>query len=140
MILSSLLGGLAIGLASGLFIVSCGHIAGISGIFGKWIRGEWGDHAWRLAYITGLLSPPLLWRLTGHSSTIHFNGGWLQAALGGLAVGVGTALGNGCTSGHGVCGLANQSPRSLLATLTFMATGMLSVFVMRHVLQLTGLL
>ncbi len=138
MILASVLGGVAIGVASGLLILGSGHIAGISGIFGKALRGEWGDHAWRLAYLAGLMTPPGLLVLFSHLPSYHLAGGLGQAALGGLAVGVGTALGNGCTSGHGVCGLANQSPRSLLATVTFMATGLLSVWMMRHLLHLGG--
>ncbi len=138
MIVASLLGGLAIGVASGLLIVGSGHIAGISGIFGKVLRAEWGDHAWRLAYLAGLMTPPGVLVLCAHLPAYHIAGGLWQAGLGGLAVGVGTALGNGCTSGHGVCGLANQSPRSLFATLTFLATGLLSVWVMRHLLHLGG--
>jgi len=133
--LAALLGGVLIGLASALLLLFNGRIAGISGIAGGLlapVRGEWG---WRAAFIGGLVAGGVLLRalfpqvlgapvVTGLGVTV----------LAGLLVGFGTRLGSGCTSGHGVCGLSRGSPRSLAATLTFMATAGLTVFVVRHVL------
>ena len=130
----SLLGGVLIGIASALFIIANGRIAGISGIMGGLLRPRRGDIVWRLAFLLGLIVAPvvLFAFMPPVAVTIDADSGVLIAA--GLLVGVGTRYGAGCTSGHGVCGLSRLSPRSLVATLAFMSAGMAIVFVMRHLL------
>jgi len=129
--LHALLGGLLIGAGVATLLLGNGRVAGISGIAANVVRGETGPAGWRVAFLLGLVLPAIV---VGVGSPA-FAGGvpWLAAS--GLLVGYGTQLGSGCTSGHGVCGIANFSPRSLTATLAFMATGMLTVFVVRHVLR-----
>lgn len=128
------IGGLLIGVAAALLLLTNGRIAGISGILGATLAGPGGDRAWRVAFLVGL---PL------GAATVAMLGGSLQcdvsappaAVVGaGLLVGVGTQLGSGCTSGHGVCGISRGSKRSIAATVTFMLTGAVTVFVVRHVL------
>jgi uncharacterized membrane protein YedE/YeeE len=135
MLLQSLMGGLIIGAAVALLLLGRGQIAGISGIFGNLIVGNPGEGRWRLAFIAGLLLSPLL--------AFAFTHEWVSASIplgapglivAGLLVGLGTQLGSGCTSGHGVCGLGNLSTRSLVATLTFMFVAAVTVFISRHVL------
>lgn len=130
----SLLGGVLIGVASALFILANGRIAGISGILGGLLTRRSDDRVWRLAFLLGLMAAPAaIVALTGPVvATIEANTEVLIAA--GLLVGIGTRYGAGCTSGHGVCGLSRLSPRSLVATLAFMGAGMAMVFVMRHLL------
>ncbi|WP_200884041.1 YeeE/YedE family protein [Methylophilus sp. Q8] len=132
--LQSLIGGLLIGFSTLLLIRWLGQIAGISGIVGQlWSAGA-GDRAWRFAFVAGLLVAPLLYALFTPlpAMQIATSTPWLIAS--GLLVGFGTRLGSGCTSGHGVCGLSRLSLRSLVATLTFMLTAMLVVWLVRHVL------
>lgn len=131
---TSLVGGLLIGLASALFILANGRIAGISGILGGLLRPSGNDVVWRLAFLLGLIvAPPVASLFIATSApTIDANAEMLVIA--GLLVGIGTRYGGGCTSGHGICGLSRLSPRSLIATLAFMASGMAIVFVMRHLL------
>lgn len=125
---SSLFGGIAIGLSATALLATLGRIAGISGIVGGLYAAEAGDRQWRLAFVAGLLAggagaaalAPEALAMTLERSTVAL-------AAGGLLVGFGTRLGNGCTSGHGVCGLARGSRRSLAATLTFMTSGMVTV-------------
>jgi uncharacterized membrane protein YedE/YeeE len=105
-----------------------GKIAGISGILENSIRGVFGARAWRLAFLVGLVIPAFCLGL----GSIEFAQGLPLLAFAGLLVGFGTRLGSGCTSGHGVCGLANLSPRSLVATLCFMVVGAATVFLVRH--------
>lgn len=128
----SLIGGVLIGIASALFILGNGRIAGISGILGGLLRPSSGDVQWRLAFLAGLIVAPTLVYLfmPFTAPTIEADTGTLLAA--GLLVGLGTRYGGGCTSGHGVCGLSRLSPRSLIATLVFMGAGIGIVFVMRH--------
>ncbi len=128
----SLLGGLLIGAASALFILANGRIAGISGILGGLLRPAAGDVQWRLAFLLGLVAAPaLVYAFVPYvAPTIDADNATLVIA--GLLVGVGTRYGGGCTSGHGVCGLSRLSPRSLIATLAFMGSGVAIVFVMRH--------
>lgn len=130
----ALAGGVAIGLAAGLFAVFNGRIAGISGLLGGLLARGGDGRSERLAFLLGLLLAPLLWRLWATLPTLHYSGGWPSLLLAGLLVGLGSRYGAGCTSGHGVCGLARLSPRSLVATLCFMASGFASVFVLRHLL------
>lgn len=134
---ASLAGGIVLGLASALFILLNGRILGISGILGGLLTPRPGESSWRLAFLLGLLvSPALLsvWAPSSWVSSARIEASWLAVAAAGLLVGFGTRLGSGCTSGHGVCGLSRLSPRSLVATLTFMAAGFAMVFVLRHIL------
>lgn len=132
----SLAGGALIGLAAVLLLAVHGRIAGIAGILSgllpPGIANDWG---WRVAFLAGMISAPLVYRAVT-SSVVSFQSTASVATLlvGGVIVGVGVTYGSGCTSGHGVCGLARFSPRSLAATLTFMGTTALTVFVVRHVL------
>lgn len=132
-LVGGLLGGLLIGLAAVLLLAVNGRIAGISGILGGlFIPASENDRSWRAAFIVGLVGGAAFYRALGNELPIELqlNAAGLLGA--GLLVGIGTRLGSGCTSGHGVCGLARRSKRSLAATLTFMAVAMLTVFVTRH--------
>ncbi len=132
----SLLGGILIGVASVLLMLTRGRIFGATGILsGFFLPASGADWAWRAALLAGMISGPLLvLALSGQMPAVQvpMSGGMLIA--GGLLVGLGVSFGNGCTSGHGVCGMARLSPRSIIATLTFMATTGLTVFVVRHLL------
>ena len=119
-------GGLLIGLAAALFVLLIGRVAGISGIVGGLLRPVRGD--------IGLVGAPLVYALAATLPAPRIDAGTGALALAGLLVGVGTRYGAGCTSGHGVCGLSRLSPRSLVATLSFMAAGFVTVFVVRHLL------
>lgn len=132
--IAALTGGLLVGLAAALFVVFNGRIAGISGIVGGLLRPKRGDMAWRAAFIGGLIVAPLLYRLFAALPEIQVDAGWPLLIVAGLIVGIGTRYGSGCTSGHGVCGLSRLSPRSMVATVTFMGAGFLTVFVVRHLL------
>lgn len=136
--LQSLIGGLLIGFSTLLLIRWLGKIAGISGIVGQLWSAAAGDRTWRYAFVAGLLVSPLLYRLVLPLPAMQISASpiWLIAA--GLLVGFGSRLGSGCTSGHGVCGLSRLSLRSLVATLTFMATAMMVVWLVRHGLQWQG--
>lgn len=139
---AGLAGGILIGIAVVLWFVVYGRVTGISGILGGavWDRktGDWG---WRVVYLLGLIVGMLLYHwLTQHGLpqphfTVDLQVGWGLMLLAGLLVGFGTRLGNGCTSGHGVCGLSRLSARSLVATLVFMAFGVLTVLVVHHGLE-----
>ncbi len=131
---ASLAGGLLLGLASALFVLLNGRILGISGILGGLLRAERGDRSWRLALIGGLLLAPAVWAAVTLPVVPRIDAGPAVLVLAGLLVGWGTRRGSGCTSGHGVCGLARLSPRSLVATLCFMGTGFATVFVVRHLI------
>ena len=137
---ASLAGGILIGLAAALMVLLLGRITGISGMVGGLLqRSSWQQASawgWRLAFVLGLVAAPLLWQLFAPLPTMEMPRNPAVIVLAGLLVGFGTRLGSGCTSGHGVCGLSRLSLRSLAATLTFMATGALAVFVLRHVLHL----
>ena len=128
----ALAGGVMIGLAAVLFASMAGRIAGISGILGGLLRPRAGDTGWRIAFIAGLVGAPLAWRLAGHAWPFELDASTPTVVVAGLLVGLGTRYGSGCTSGHGVCGLARRSPRSLAATLAFMATGFATVLLVRH--------
>lgn len=134
---SSLAGGVLIGVAAALMVVLLGRIAGISGILGGLLQGatwrsasQWG---WRTAFVVGMLGAPLLWQIFAPLPAMQMPSNPVVIIVAGLLVGFGTRLGSGCTSGHGVCGLSRLSMRSLAATLMFMATGVATVFIMRHV-------
>jgi len=134
---ASLAGGVLLGIASALFILANGRILGISGILGGLLRPKAGDAGWRIAFVLGMLAAPvtLQWLApAGSLSAPRIEAGVAAVVVAGLLVGYGTRLGSGCTSGHGVCGLSRLSPRSLVATGTFMAAGFAIVFVIRHLL------
>ena len=131
---ASLAGGILIGVAAAVFILFNGRIAGISGILGGLLRPAKNDILWRVAFLAGLVLAPLLYAVVSPlpDTVVDADAGILIAA--GLLVGIGTRYGAGCTSGHGVCGIARLSPRSLVATACFMAAGFATVFVVRHLL------
>ena len=131
---ASLAGGMVLGLASALFILLNGRVMGISGIVGGLLRPRSGDVGWRVALLAGMAAAPWVWTLVAATPTPRIDASWVMVVLAGLLVGVGTRYGAGCTSGHGVCGLSRLSPRSLVATVAFMAAGFVTVFVLRHVL------
>lgn len=131
---TALAGGILIGLAAASFVLLNGRIAGISGILGGFLTPSTGDIGWRVAFMAGLIGAPLLWILAADMPPINVEAGYPALIVAGLLVGIGTRYGSGCTSGHGVCGLSRLSPRSLVATLTFMATGFVTVFLIRHAL------
>ncbi len=135
--IASLFGGALIGLSAVTLMLLNGRIAGISGItagllsFAGWTTGQ----GWRAAFLVGLVAAPLLLAKAGaNPPDIAFVASLPVMLLAGFLVGFGTVLGNGCTSGHGVCGIARLSTRSVVATAVFMAAGILATFVVRHVL------
>jgi len=131
---SALAGGIVIGAAAAIFVLLNGRIAGISGIIGGLLRPAGGGIGWRIAFVAGLLAAPAAYALVSRLPAPTIDAGYPLLVLAGLMVGVGTSYGSGCTSGHGVCGLSQLSPRSLVATAAFMATGFAIVFVLRHLL------
>ena len=131
---SALAGGALIGLAAALFLLLNGRIAGISGVLGGLLVPKRGDIAWRVAFIAGLVLAPVVYLAVAAWPATQIDASWPALIAAGLLVGVGTRYGGGCTSGHGVCGLSRLSPRSLAATLAFMAAGFATVFVLRHLI------
>ncbi len=131
---SSLAGGVLIGLSAAAFILLRGRVLGISGILGGLLGVRKGDADWRLAFLVGLLAAPSVAALFMAPVVPRVEAGWLTLVTAGLLVGIGTRYGAGCTSGHGVCGIARLSPRSTVATLAFMASGAAVVFVTRHLI------
>ena len=132
---SAIIGGALIGLSAAVLLLFKGRIAGISGIAGGVILPEKGDIPWRILFLVGLVLGGLLYQLLGISPSVEKIQpvtGKIGLIAAGLLVGIGSALGTGCTSGHGICGLARRSFRSLIATLTFMLTAMITVFIVRH--------
>jgi uncharacterized membrane protein YedE/YeeE len=131
------LGGILLGVAAALYVILHGRILGISGIVSGLLSPKEGDINWRLSLLLGLLSAPL-WAslLFGLHTTTVIDADWVAIIIAGLLVGFGAHYGSGCTSGHGVCGLSRLSPRSLVATLSFMSSGFLIVFIIRHLLGL----
>lgn len=133
---AGLIGGILIGLSAVALMGGIGRIAGLSGIFGGLLSRQWTEEqGWRAVFIVGLLIGTAIAALLGgiDVATISFPGNPLTTVIGGLLVGAGTALGSGCTSGHGICGIARLSRRSIVATVTFMTVAILTVFVTRHV-------
>ena len=133
-ILNSLSGGMMIGLASVLMLALMGRIAGISGILGGLVvsSGRSGDRLWSVAFLLGLVAGAVLCRIFFGPLPVQMQAQGLQLIGAGLLVGFGTRLGSGCTSGHGVCGLARFSLRSLAATVTFIGAAMITVYISRH--------
>jgi uncharacterized membrane protein YedE/YeeE len=131
---ASLGGGILIGLAAALLLLANGRIAGISGIAGGLLRPARGDIGWRLAFLLGLVTAPLVWLVFRAMPPVQIDHSPALLTVAGLLVGIGTRFGSGCTSGHGVCGISRLSPRSLVATLGFMLAGFATVYVVRHVM------
>ncbi len=131
--LSAAIGGTLIGLSAALLWLTNGRIAGISGIMGSLWSPRTGDVAWRIAFIIGLVASPVLYAVAGGTiPKITLPASSAVVITAGLLVGFGTRLGGGCTSGHGVCGLARLSRRSLMATALFMTTAIPTSFILRH--------
>ena len=132
---ASLAGGIILGLASAIFILVNGRILGISGILGGLMPPKGGDTFWRVAFILGLFTAPTVFHAVVPAEYItapRIDAADLTVVAAGLLVGIGTRYASGCTSGHGVCGLSRMSPRSLVATASFMFAGFVMVYVMRH--------
>ena len=133
--ISSLAGGVLIGIAAGVLWVFNGRLAGISGIFGDALGIRLADVGWRWVFVAGLIAGGgVMYLIDPAYFPRGVQGGLTVAIVGGLLVGIGTRMGSGCTSGHGVCGISRMSPRSIAATLIFMATGGITVFVTQHLL------
>jgi uncharacterized membrane protein YedE/YeeE len=131
---SALIGGAVIGAAAAALVVLNGRIAGVSGILGGLLRPARGDIAWRAAFVAGLVAAPLAYGVFAALPEIRVDADYAVLIAAGLLVGIGTRYGSGCTSGHGVCGISRLSPRSIVATLVFMAAGFATVYVARHLL------
>ena len=133
----ALLGGILLGIAAALFALLHGRILGISGIVSGLLSPKVGDISWRLMLVLGILSAPLwaIFLFGIHTMTV-IDADWSAIIIAGLLVGFGASYGSGCTSGHGICGLSRLSPRSAVATFTFMFAGFMVVFVIRHGLGL----
>ena len=131
----SLLGGILLGIAAALYVHLHGRILGISGIVSGLLHPKPNDVVWRLAFVLGMLSAPICAAfIFGIHPIVEIDTGWYAILVAGLLVGFGAQYGSGCTSGHGICGLSRLSPRSLVATCTFIGAGFLTVFVLRHLI------
>ncbi|MDP1678861.1 MAG: YeeE/YedE family protein [Candidatus Nitrotoga sp.] len=131
---SSLAGGVLIGLATAMFLLLNGRIAGISGILGGLLRPIKGDVGWRVAFVAGLIFSPIAFSVAAPLPAVRIDANAASLIMAGLLVGIGTRYGSGCTSGHGVCGLSRLSPRSMVATALFMLAGFVTVFITRHLI------
>ncbi|MBJ7468543.1 MAG: YeeE/YedE family protein [Rhodoferax sp.] len=132
---ASLGGGVLLGIASAMMVLLSGRILGISGILGGLLAPRTGDMGWRLAFLLGMGAAPLVFAALMPPEllpVVRIDASEPVIALAGVLVGLGTRYGSGCTSGHGVCGLSRLSPRSLVATLSFMAAGFATVYLLRH--------
>jgi uncharacterized membrane protein YedE/YeeE len=129
---TALAGGAMIGVAASLLVLLNGRIAGISGIVGGFVRAGAADRLWRMAFVAGILLAPVVALLFGSAPHITIDASIPALVIAGFLVGLGTRYGSGCTSGHGVCGLARLSMRSIIATIVFMAAGFIIVYVTRH--------
>mgnify|MGYP006164159565 len=134
MVIQSLIGGSIIGIAVSLLLLFNGKVLGVSGILGELLNHPLSKNYWRLFFVLGLLISPLIYSIFHPIPIIEITSNKLLIIAGGLLVGFGSRLGSGCTSGHGVCGLSRLSPRSLVATLSFMGAGFVMVYVLRHIL------
>ena len=130
---SAAIGGVLIGIAVAMFAFVNGRIAGVSGIVGGLLRPAPSDIVWRIAFVAGLIAAPIVYAISAALPPVIIEAGYPTLVVAGLLVGVGTRYGAGCTSGHGVCGISRLSPRSIVATLSFMAAGFATVFVARHI-------
>ena len=133
---SALAGGMLIGLATAMFVLLNGRIAGISGVLGGLLKPVRGDAGWRAAFIVGLVAAPWVYAAYQVVPAVQIDAEYGALIAAGVLVGVGTRYGGGCTSGHGVCGLSRLSPRSLVATATFMGAGFVTVFLTRHLFNI----
>jgi uncharacterized membrane protein YedE/YeeE len=134
---ASLTGGIILGIASAVFILVNGRILGISGIVGGLFPPKLGDTFWRIAFLLGFAAAPSVFHAVVPAQYItapRIDASDMMVVIAGLLVGIGTRYASGCTSGHGVCGLSRLSPRSLVATASFMSSGFITVYVMRHVI------
>lgn len=129
---ASLAGGIIIGLAAAALLLLAGRTLGISGIFYGALTARGPECAWRAVFLLGLLAAPSVLKVFFTPVPPHIDTSLPLLAVAGFLVGFGTRLGNGCTSGHGICGLSRLSPRSLAATLTFMLAGFMTIYVLRH--------
>ena len=129
---SAAIGGVVIGLAAALLVLVNGRVAGISGIVGGVLKPRDGDISWRVAFVAGLLLAPVAYAVIAAYPYATIDASYPVLIVAGVLVGIGTRFAGGCTSGHGVCGLSRLSPRSLAATLSFMAAAFLTVYVVRH--------
>jgi uncharacterized membrane protein YedE/YeeE len=135
---ASLAGGVILGVASAMFILLNGRVLGISGILGGLMPPKLGDTFWRISFLLGLFAAPTVFHAVVPAQYItapRIDATDMMVVIAGLLVGIGTRYASGCTSGHGVCGLSRLSPRSLVATLSFMGAGFLIVYVLRHAFQ-----
>jgi uncharacterized membrane protein YedE/YeeE len=133
--ISAAIGGVLIGLSAVLLMLSTGRIAGVSGIFAGLINPQTGDRPWRAAFIAGLIVAPITAMLLGYAAPMpQMPGSYVTIVVGGFLVGFGARLGSGCTSGHGICGIARLSPRSIAATGVFMVAAIVVVALTHHVL------
>jgi len=133
--ISAAIGGALIGLSAVLLMLFDGRIAGISGILGGLLNPQTKDRAWRAAFVVGLIAAPVSAVLAGYAVPIpQMPKSFITIAVAGLLVGFGTRLGSGCTSGHGICGIARLSPRSIAATMVFMVAAIIVVALTRHVI------
>jgi len=131
---SAAIGGVLIGLSAVLLMLFTGRIAGISGIFGGLINPQTSDRAWRMAFIVGLIAAPGIAAIGGYPLPMtQVPGSYITIIVGGFLVGFGARLGTGCTSGHGICGIARLSPRSIAATSVFTVAAIVVVALSRHV-------
>jgi uncharacterized membrane protein YedE/YeeE len=134
---SALLGGILLGIAAGALFINSGRILGITGILEGLLTSKSADSAWRFTFFMGMFAAPWVAKFILPAELMHtprIDANWAMVIAAGLLVGFGTRWGAGCTSGHGICGLSRLSVRSLVATLSFMSTGFITVFVIRHVL------
>ena len=132
---TSLAGGILLGIASAMMVLLSGRILGISGILGGLLAPRIGDIGWRVAFLLGMGASPMVFAALMPPEllpVVRIDASEPLIALAGVLVGLGTRYGSGCTSGHGVCGLSRLSPRSLVATLCFMAAGFATVYLLRH--------
>ena len=131
----AILGGMILGVAAALYVLLHGRILGISGIVSGLLHLKLNESAWRVSLVLGLITSPFLAALFfGIFPIVEIDADWFAIVIAGLLVGFGAQYGSGCTSGHGICGLSRLSPRSLVATLSFMAAGFLTVYVLRHLI------